>query len=58
LGYLEFVRAYERGDWEDAQHIANTLGSPLQESDRLYMEAMVWAHNMFRLKSSGEGAGA
>jgi EAL and modified HD-GYP domain-containing signal transduction protein len=55
LGYLEFVRAYERGRWEEAQEIAHRLGSPLQESDHLYMEAMVWAHNLFRQSSPAEG---
>lgn len=44
--WLSLVRAYERGDWERVQDLANTLGLQLTMSDRLYVQALSWTQGV------------
>lgn len=57
LAYLDLVRSYERGHWEQAREIAQQVKLPLQTSDRLYMEAMVWTRRMFGQSPKEPAAG-
>ena len=52
--WLELVRAYEAGDWDRAQSLAEKLGHKLTTTDRLYVQAMTWTQAV--MESAGDKA--